>query len=134
MSNNRGMALYLVLGVLFLTIMLAQMFFNIVLSQASLSHHQVSRNQAFYAARLGMVYAIDRLSAGDPAWPGTGTYTHYICQSGGSPCVSPNNYTIESALPLTIQSIRIDVSNWSTASDVSNGTRPINVTVNYTAS
>ena len=131
MSNNRGMALYLVLGVLFLTIMLAQMFFNIVLSQASLSHHQVSRNQSLYAARLGMVYAIDRLSAN--AWPGSGSYTHYICRTASAPCVSPNNFTIEFDLPQGVQSINITVGDWATTGDF-NGTRQINTTVSYTSS
>lgn len=133
--HNRGMALYLVLGILFLTIMVAQIFFSVVLNQAALSYHQISRTQAFYAAKLGMIYAIDRLSNGsDAQWKDSNTFTRYICHdSSTAPCTDavagPLNYTTENALPASISFIKITVF----PEDVATGLRKINVTANFTS-
>jgi Tfp pilus assembly protein PilX len=125
LANRKGMALYLVLGVLMVTVIVAGMFLNLVLSQSRLTHHTVSRTQAYYAARMGMTYAIERLSNGsDPDWPNSGEYHHHICRSG-----CDKN---EPDLPLTIKDINISVSNNITTGGFANGTRHVNITVNYT--
>jgi len=114
MRNNKGVALYLVLSVLIVTVLVANLFLSLVLSQGRLTHHKVSRTQAYYAARLGMNYAIEMLSRNE--WT-TGDYT--ICK--GTTC-SKN----EPDLPSSVRFVNVSVS----APDAS-GLRAVNVTVDY---
>jgi Tfp pilus assembly protein PilX len=123
-ANRKGMALYLVLAVLIVVVMVAGMFLNLVLSQSRLTHHQVSRSQSYFAARLGMNYAIEMLRTGDPAWPATGTYRRIICKTG--PCDSVLPYKVEPDLPDGVRRIIIDVGDV-----LADSTRPLNVTVDY---
>lgn len=128
------MALYLVLGILFLTILVAQVFFSVVLNQSSVSYHQITRTQAFYAAKLGMVYAIDRLSNGsDSQWQDATQFTRYICRNDTiTTCMDASiaalNRTFEPSLPATVPFIKIVVFP-----EDSNGLRKINVTANFTS-
>jgi Tfp pilus assembly protein PilX len=117
--SKRGMALYLVLGVLVVTSIIASMFVNMMLSQTKLSTHQISRTHAFFAARLGMNYAIEMLSRNDTEWPPTGTYNRTICKSGCNK-TEPN-------LPSNINNITISVGTPNTTT----GIRPLNISVNY---
>lgn len=113
------MALYLVLAVLIITAIIAGMVLSLILSQSRLTHHTVSRVQAYYAARMGMNYAIEMLSNNDSVWSNSGTYT--ICRSG---CTHD-----EPDLPFSIKGITVAVGDEGSGL---NGTRPLNVTVNYT--
>ena len=82
MTNNtpflrKGIATLLVLFVILLTVIIANAVLIIISSQFRLSHHQVTRIKAFYAAQAGINYAIEKQRLGQ--W-GTGTYD--ICSSG----------------------------------------------------
>lgn len=117
--RRSGMALYLVLAVLIVTFIVAGMSLNLVLSQSRLTHHSVSRVQAYYAAKLGMNYAIEMLSNNDTTWSSAGTYT--ICRSG---CTHN-----ETDLPGSINDISVIVGALGSGLE---GTRNLTVTVNYT--
>ena len=65
------MALVLVLAVLFFVIVVANIVLILFSSQARLSHHQVSRIQAYYAGMAGINYAFEQLRIGN--WT-EGTY------------------------------------------------------------
>lgn len=123
--------MYLVLSVLIVTVLVANLFLSLVLSQGRFTHHRVSRTQAYYAAKLGMNYAIEMLSRRDPDWPATGTYTRRICRTSAAGCNK-----IEPDLPHTINSINITVGSAIAAPAPAGfahlvGTRPINITVDY---
>jgi Tfp pilus assembly protein PilX len=122
LSSRKGMALYLVLTILIVVVLIAGMFLNLVLSQGRLTHHQVSRTQAYFAARMGMNYAIEMLSRNDPDWPSTGAYNRTICRLAASAC----NKT-EPDLPLSIRSVTVRVGDVNTTTNV----RPLNVVVDY---
>lgn len=99
--KNKSAVLFLVLVVLLIVVILANILLGIVSSQSRLTHHQVSRIQAYYASMGGMNYAFDMLRRGD--WPTPapgGYYTKTICRSGctindGDMPKSVHNVTIE---------------------------------------
>ena len=62
--KRKGMLLFIVLATIILVSILCTVILRIMLSQSRLTHHQVSRIQAQYAAKAGMVYALDRLRMG----------------------------------------------------------------------
>lgn|SRR3989338_9020587 len=59
--NKRGVALLMVLGTVLVVVILANVIIAIISSQSRLTHHQVSRIQAYYAAQAGMNYALEML-------------------------------------------------------------------------
>lgn len=70
-----------VLGIILVAVFLANVVLNIIGSHPRLTHHQISRIQAYYAAWAGISYAYDRITAGDASWPvpaPTGSYTRTI--------------------------------------------------------
>lgn len=77
-ADKRGIAIYLVLGALIMAVVLARVVLNIILNQASVSHHRQSRVQAYYAAQAGVNYALEKLR--------TGAWTFTSC-TNAAPCV-----------------------------------------------
>jgi hypothetical protein len=76
MSKRKSVALVLVLAILFSALLVAYITLVFFSSQSRLSHHQVSRIQAYYAGMAGINYAFEQLRRG--AW-GQGTY--YLADS-----------------------------------------------------
>jgi len=107
--NKKGIILYLVLGTIMIVVVLANIVLTVILSQSRLTHHQVSRIQAYYAGLAGMNYAFEQLRLGN--WQ-TGTYE--LNDSSFPPIIRR-------------QPLRISISNPN-----SQGIRTINITVNYT--
>lgn len=64
--SRKGFIIFIVLGVIMVVAVLATVSLRIISNQARLTHHQVGRVQAQYAAKAGMVYALDQLRRG--AW------------------------------------------------------------------
>jgi Tfp pilus assembly protein PilX len=120
--SRKGMALYLVLTVLIVVVIIAGMFLNLVLSQGRLTHHQVSRTQAYFAARMGMNYAIEMLSRNDPQWLSTAAFNRTICSDAAAGCTKT-----EPNLPPSIRNVTIYVGDVAAGTNI----RPLNVTVNY---
>jgi Tfp pilus assembly protein PilX len=119
LHSRSGMALYLVLAVLMVVTLVAGMFLNLILSQSTLTQHQVSRSQAYFAGRMGMNYAIEMLRQNDTNWPDSGSYNRTICRTG-----CDKN---EPDLPAAINNITISVG----PVDATTKVRPINISVNY---
>jgi Tfp pilus assembly protein PilX len=118
--SKRGIILFIVIGIIMLVAVLSTIILRIVANQSRLTHHQVSRVQAMYAAKAGMVWALEMLRTGTkvysvalarndcpPAtpcelsetWPGSVNSVKVIfCPSGDlcppskSNCITPSGY------------------------------------------
>lgn len=119
LHNRSGMALYLVLAVLIVVVLIAGSFLNFILSQSTLTQHQVSRAQAYYAARMGMNYAIEMLRQNDTNWNSNSSFNRTICRSG-----CDKN---ETDFPAAVNNITIFVGDVNITTNI----RPINISVNY---
>ncbi|MCM8763180.1 MAG: hypothetical protein NC829_02260 [Candidatus Omnitrophica bacterium] len=117
-KNKKAIVLVLVLGTILLIVILSYAIVSIMLSQGRLTKHQVDRTKAMYAARAGMIYALEMLRLG--CWTAPGSYA--ICNQ--TSICSPPNYT-DTDLPFPVE-IQI-----GTLGSGVNGTTPINITVNY---
>lgn len=67
-QSKRGAILFIVLGIILVAATLATVMLRVVANQSRLTHHQVSRIQAQYAAKAGAIYALDKLRRGDWAF------------------------------------------------------------------
>lgn len=125
--HKRGILLFIVLGMLFITLILMTIILNIIPTQSRITLHQIRRIQAYYAAMAGVNYAIDKLRRNDDpvCWSTAGSYTWSLCSSGCSNACDIN----DSAFPDFLQ-VAITVDNPNTGI---NNTRPINVRVVYTS-
>ncbi len=82
-NNKTGVALFIVLATLFIVLILGNVILNIISSQTRLTHHQVSRIQAYYAAQAGINYAFESLRSGSwPPPPAGGSTGYSLCSSG----------------------------------------------------
>jgi Tfp pilus assembly protein PilX len=122
--NRKGVLLFIVLATIIVVVTLSTVILRIILSQSRLTHHQVSRIQAQYAAKAGVFYALDKLRRNDDAcWPSVGTYTIRMQRSGsGCDVIEPN-------LPISIQ--YVDITVGTPGSGVS-GTREVSAIATYT--
>lgn len=106
---------------------LSTVILRIILTQSRLTHHQVSRIQAQYAAKAGIVYALNKLRKNDDVnWPSTGEYTITMRRSGA---ISPNFN--EPNLPGSID--RVEITVYGSGSGIS-GTRKISSKAVFTYS
>jgi Tfp pilus assembly protein PilX len=113
-ARNKGVALFIVIATIFVLILLANIILNLMLSQSRLTHHQVSRIQAYYASLAGVNYTYDALRRGAWVVPGAGASdTHCISRNAGE-CAALGivctDETIDSAFPSTIECIQVVVS------------------------
>ncbi|MDD5252860.1 MAG: hypothetical protein WC416_00960 [Candidatus Omnitrophota bacterium] len=123
-SSRKGVILFIVLGTIIVVLTLSTVILRIMLSQTRLTHHQVSRIQAQYAAKAGINYALEMLRTNDPNWPATTEYTRVMRRSGA---VSPD--FDEPNLPGSIDSVEITVYNPGTGPS---GTRKISAKAIFT--
>ena len=72
-DNDKGVVLLMVLSTIFIVVILANVVLTLITSQSRLTHHQVSRIQAYYAAQAGMNYALEQLRLGN--WSAGNTYS-----------------------------------------------------------
>lgn len=72
-QDKKGIVLLIVIGTVFIVIFLANVVLSIITSQSRLTHHQVSRIQAYYASMAGVNYALERLRVG--TWNATTSCT-----------------------------------------------------------
>ncbi len=123
--DKKGVILFIVIGVILVVVILSTVILRVISNQARLTHHQVSRIQAQYAARAGVIYALDKLRRNDDAnWPATGTYTRTMLKSGAS---SPGDFN-EPNLPGSVQSVVITVGAPGTGIS---GTRKITAAADF---
>lgn len=116
-KGQKGVVLLLVLGTLLVVIILANVVLSIVSSQSRLTHHQVSRIQAYYASQAAVNYALEKLRLGsDGNWkvltassPYSDNYTRYMCKENTGNCAATAGSIIEPALPTAINYVEIKV-------------------------
>jgi len=82
--KQKGIVLVLVLATILIVVLLGIAVLNIISSQSRLTHHQLSRIQAYYANRAAINYAIERLRIGGP--PAVGGWVAGTNCQFGSPC------------------------------------------------
>jgi len=68
---KKGVALFMVLATVLISVILAGVVLNIITSQNRLTQHKVDHIRAYYAAQAGMVYAIEMLRKGSWTYPGS---------------------------------------------------------------
>jgi hypothetical protein len=107
-DNKKGVVLIMVLGTLMVVTLLASVVLRLISSHYRLSHHEISRIQAYYAAMAGVNYAIDKLRMGnDPVcWSDSGDYTRRLCRTGCSGCDIN-----DPDLPPHIQQVEINIGS-----------------------
>ncbi len=126
--DKRGVALFITLAAVAIVIILANVVINIMSTQGRLTHHQVTRIQAYYAAQAGMVYTLEMLKNG--TWkPDPNGSIRYACHRSCIDGVS-TTYTIptDADIPYNIQ-----VAIYPPGSGIS-GTTRIDVKTDYTYS
>jgi Tfp pilus assembly protein PilX len=111
--GKKGIALFLVLFVVLIVVVLANVVLGFISIQSRLTHHQVSRIQAYYAAQAGVNYALEMLRLG--TWSPGNSY----------------NLPADADFPHTIQSVSITIDSNPTGPG---GTYPVHITVDYTQS
>jgi Tfp pilus assembly protein PilX len=106
-GNNKGIVLFIVLMTFLIVVILANIMLGIMSSQSRLTHHQVSRIQAYYADYGAMNYAFDKIRRMDWPMPTPGTsYPRMICAAAGPGCTD-----IEVDLPRSVANVLITVSS-----------------------
>jgi hypothetical protein len=96
--EERGVVLILVLATLLVILILSNIILSIISSQARLSHHQVSRIQAYYAAQAASFLAAERLRTGLWSYPAN-------CQFASGGCNIGSEFTGD--FPGTINSLNV---------------------------
>ncbi|MCX5710326.1 MAG: hypothetical protein NT088_06385 [Candidatus Omnitrophica bacterium] len=135
MKNNKGIVLFIVLGTILVIIVLANILLGLITSQSRITHHQVSRIQAFYAAQAGLNYAREMLRIDNPNWKpspddAAHTVTNYLCRDCSG---LPSGSTVsEPKLPPAVKSVEIQISGLG--SGLNGVGRQIKATVNYAPS
>ncbi len=124
--NNRGVILFIVIGLIMVVSVLAIVMLRIISSQSRLTHHQVSRIQSQYAAKAGFLYAFDKLRRNDDPvnWPNSGLIQKSMCRNAAPGC-----NIIEGDLPPSIE--RVDIVVYDVGTGPSN-TRKIETKAIYT--
>ncbi|MFA5004806.1 MAG: hypothetical protein WC561_01610 [Candidatus Omnitrophota bacterium] len=125
--DKRGVALFITLAAVAIVIILANVVLNIMSTQGRLTHHQVSRIQAYYAAQAGMVYTMEMLKSG--AWSADASNIRYACHRSCIDSVAAT-YTIptDADIPYNIQ-----VTIYPLGSGIS-GTTRLDIKTDYTYS
>lgn len=127
--GNKAVALLTVLMTLLVLVIISNIALNVVASQSRLSHHQVSRIQAEYAAWAGVNLAREMFRSQNASWPFPGpTYRRTICN--GCP-LGPGDIN-EPSLPRQIRNITITVAPAAACPGAPAGTQIcINSTAHY---
>lgn len=130
---KKGAALFVVLGTLLIITVLANVALTLIANQSRLTHHQLSRIQAYYAGMAGINLAYQMMFRGDSCWPipaAGASYSRTICPTCNTGC-----NVVETQFPHTINSVTVLVQG----RNLCNPTPPTGVpscissTVDYTA-
>jgi Tfp pilus assembly protein PilX len=124
--GKKGVALFITLAAVAIVIILANIVINIMSNQGRLTHHQVSRIKAYYAAQAGMVYTLEMIKNG--VWTVDPANTRYACHRSCIDSVSPT-FTIptDPDIPYNVQ-----VTIYPLGTGGVSGTTRIDVKTDYT--
>jgi len=108
-KRNKGVALMMVLGVILVVVIFTNIILNFILSQSRLTHHQIGRIQAYYAAMGAVNFALDRLRLGTYI-SGTHCTPASPCNNDNPPATATNLYNLAaggSFRPASVQDVSI---------------------------
>ena len=105
-NNKKGVILFIVLGTLLVVTLLASVVLRFTASHYRLTHHEISRIQAYYMAMAGVNYAIEKLRLDDTGWSNPGPHTFTLCKDGCD--------INEPPLPDSVQQVNIGVGDLDT--------------------
>ena len=112
-SHARGVALYLVISSLFIALILSSVILRTVLNQTRLTHHGVSRIQAYYASYGALNYSFAKIREG--VWPipalGSAAVSYTMCRRNSLGVCTCNYCDDEIAMPISVIVITFDNSN-----------------------
>ncbi len=131
--SRKGVILFIVLGVIIVSVVLATVVLRIISSQSRLTHHQVSRIQALYAAKAGMVLAFDKLRRGD--WVQNATAINYYCINAKvDPPVSCLDTLVDTSIHCgdEINPCNVQIAIYPQSQPGINGTAKIEIKTDYT--
>ena len=134
--KQKGIILFIVLGTILLVIVMANVILTVIVSQNRLTHHQVSRVQAYYAAQAGMNLAIEKLRLNDANWtpsPGVPVIRN-ICRSSACSGFTSGIDIEDPSFPISITRIMIIISIPSPNTNPHVVPYRISVTADYTPS
>jgi Tfp pilus assembly protein PilX len=98
--DRKGIALFMVLATILVVVILCNIVLSIISSQSRLTHHEVSRIRAYYAAQAGLVYTMEKLRNG--SWPSSGASDRYYCMAlvaGGAGACVDSGVTLNGTIP-----------------------------------
>ena len=129
LRNNKGVALLIVMGTFLVVVVLANVILALISSQSRLTHHQVSRIRAFYAAKAGIVLAFEKLRL--KQWSQNPTLDTYYCINGRVNPATVCTQTIidNDILPMNVE-IRITPASLNSGNP--GNTARITATTDYT--
>ena len=127
-KQRKGVVLLIVLATIMVVVILGNIILTIMSSQARLTHHQVSRIRAYYAAQAGVNLALEQLRRG--VWGYNATY----CITRNPFVPLPPECIVSNSVPCTDPDMPYDViiRIGQQGTGGPSNTTPINVTVNYT--
>lgn len=130
--NRKGAILFIVVGIIMVVAVLAAALLRTISNQSRLTHHQVTRIQAQYAAKAGMVLVFDKLRRGD--WVQDPVNINYYCINGdvdGVACLE----TIIDINPITglpYIPYNVQIAIYPQSQPGINGTARIEIKTDYT--
>lgn len=98
--GKKGIALFMVLATILIVVILSNIVLSIISSQSRLTHHEVNRIRAYYAAQAGLVYTMEKLRNG--SWPSSGAFSRFYCMAhtmGGSGVCVDSGVTLNDTIP-----------------------------------
>ncbi len=112
-AKEKAVALLVIIATILVVMGLASAMLNIMSSHYRLTHHQVSRIQAYYGSMAGINYAYERLENNIAGWSPVPneTKTFILCREAGTGC----NLPVDSSFPISIKKIEIKVSGRNVA-------------------
>lgn len=90
-KNNKGIVLVIVLATILVSVLLATAVMHLITNQSRLTHHQLSRIQAYYAGKAAITYAQEKLRIGGP--PAVGGWVAGTNCTAAAPCVAASPVT-----------------------------------------
>lgn len=111
LKSPKGIVLIIVLTTFFIVVLLANIILALISSQSRLTHHGVSRIQAYYASMAGINLAYDNLRTGAWTIPAAGASNSWTMYSSLCNTCAGANCIDEQALPCSINNVIINVSN-----------------------
>ena len=100
--GRKGIALFIVIGIVLVVTVLAIVILRIMSNQARLTHHQVSRIRAYYADKAGMNLAFYKLRTGTWSAPASGI-NYYCINNKVDAAVTCLDTVVDATIPYNVQ-------------------------------